>query len=59
VVFVRKKNYSDFNKVKKDLDLYDINELIEMGLNKEEIAKELGVSKKYVKKLMEDYDDRC
>ncbi|MFS8541387.1 MAG: hypothetical protein LOD89_04780 [Tissierellales bacterium] len=56
---MRKKNYSDFNKVKKDLDLYDINELIEMGLNKEEIAKELGVSKKYVKKLMEDYDDRC
>jgi orotate phosphoribosyltransferase-like protein len=59
VVFVRKKTYSDYNKVKKDLDLYDINELIEMGLNREEIAKELGVSKKYVKKLMEDYHDKC
>ncbi len=55
---MRKKTYQDYNKVKKDVDLYDINELIEMGLDREEIAKELGVSKKYVKKLIEEYYDR-
>jgi len=56
---VRKKNYSDYNKVKKVFDLDDINELLEMGLNKEEIARELGIPQKYVKKLMEDYHDKC
>jgi len=55
VVFVRKKNYSDYKKHNEDIDLYDINELIEMGLDREEIAKELGVSKEYLKELMEDY----
>jgi len=58
VVFVRKKTYSDYNKLNNDIDLHDINELIEMGLDREEIAKELGISKKYIKKLIEDYYDK-
>lgn len=52
---MRKKTYSDYKKHNEDIDLYDINELIEMGLDREEIAKELGVSKEYLKELMEDY----
>jgi len=55
---VRKKTYSDYNKLNNDIDLHDINELIEMGLDREEIAKELGISKKYIKKLIEDYYDK-
>ncbi|NLY77302.1 MAG: hypothetical protein GX080_04335 [Tissierellia bacterium] len=55
---MRKKTYSDYNKPKNHVELYDINELIEMGLNREEIAKELGLSTEYVKKLMEEYYDK-
>lgn len=50
-----KKRYFTYSKNKQDVDLHDIHELIEMGLNKEEIAKEFGISKNYVKKIMDDY----
>lgn len=43
------------NEGKYGVDLHDIYELIEMGLDKEEISKEFGISKKYVKKMIEDY----
>ena len=43
------------SKGKKDVDLHDIYDLIEMGLDKEEISKEFGISKKYIKKMIEDY----
>ena len=43
---------------KRDVDLHDVYELIEIGLDKEEISNELGISKKYIKKMIEDfYDD--
>ncbi len=41
-----KKKYN-----KKNVDLHDIHELIEMGLEEEEIAKDFGVSSKYIRKL--------
>ncbi|NLW22741.1 MAG: helix-turn-helix domain-containing protein [Tissierellia bacterium] len=40
---------------KKYIDLHDIYELIEMGLDKEEISKELGVSQKYINHIIKDY----
>ncbi|CCQ93584.1 hypothetical protein CULT_1400015 [[Clostridium] ultunense Esp] len=43
------------SKGKKGVDLHDIYDLIEMGLDKEEISKEFGISKKYIKKMIEDY----
>jgi len=55
VAFMKKKGYLNYYNRKEDIDLRDIHELIEMGLNKEEIAKEFGISKKYVKKIIEDY----
>lgn len=48
----RKKTY---RKVKENVDLHDIHELIEMGLEKEEISRELGISQKYIKKMVNDY----
>ncbi|WP_236915222.1 hypothetical protein [Clostridium sp. Cult2] len=39
----------------KGVDLHDIYDLIEMGLDKEEISKEFGISKKYIKKMIEEY----
>ncbi|MBZ2173964.1 hypothetical protein K8M07_01680 [Schnuerera sp. xch1] len=52
-----KKSYFKYDKDKKDVDLHEVHELIEMGLNKEEIAKEFGISTRYVKKVMQDYYD--
>ena len=52
---MKKKGYLNYYNRKEEIDLRDIHELIEMGLNKEEIAKEFGISKKYVKKIIEDY----
>ncbi|NLX62581.1 MAG: hypothetical protein GXZ06_08820 [Tissierellia bacterium] len=52
---MKKKGYLSYYNHKEDIDLRDIHELIEMGLNKEEIAKEFGISKKYIKKMIEDY----
>lgn len=37
------------------MDLHDLYELIELGLSKEEISKEFGISKKYVQKTIEDF----
>lgn len=54
---MKKKGYLTYHNPKENVDLHDIHELIEMGLNKEEIAKEFGISKKYVKKMIEDYYD--
>lgn len=54
---MRKKRYYIYHKPEEDVDLHDIHELIEMGLDKEEIAKELGISKEYVKKVIEEYYD--
>jgi len=48
----KKTTYGDYGK---KVDLQDINELLEMGLGKEEIARELGISKKYIKKIFNDY----
>lgn len=44
-----------YRKDKKNVDLHDVYELIEMGLDKEEISKEFGISQKYVKKMMDDF----
>ncbi|HHV46053.1 MAG TPA: hypothetical protein GXX53_03980 [Tissierellia bacterium] len=52
---MKKKRYYIYHNPKEEVDLHDIHELIEMGLSKEEIAKELGISKKYVKKVIEEY----
>ncbi|NMB27754.1 MAG: hypothetical protein GX987_06880 [Tissierellia bacterium] len=45
----------NYGKDKGNVDLHDIYELIELGLDKEEISKEFGISQKYVKKMMEDF----
>lgn len=45
---------------KKDLDFYAIYELIEMGCEDEEIAKDFGVSSKYIRNLrnnLEKFND--
>lgn len=52
-----KKPYFKYDKNKKNVDIHDIHELIEEGLEKEEIAKEFAISSKYVKKMMRDYYD--
>lgn len=52
-----KKKYLRYDKSGEDVDLHDIYELLEMGLGKEEIAKELGISKKYLKKVIDEYYD--
>lgn len=52
-----KKNYLKYNKYRENRDLYEINELEEMGFDKEELAKELSISKKYVKKIIDEYYD--
>lgn len=50
-----KRNKKNYSNLKVNVDLHDINELIEMGLGKEEISRELGISKKYIKKVFNDY----
>lgn len=50
-----KKPNSYYGKTKENIDLHDIYELIELGLDKEEISKELGISQKYIKKMIKDY----
>ena len=52
-----KISYLKDKKYRKDVDFYEINDLAEMGLDEEEIAKEIGVSKKYVKKIIDKYYD--
>lgn len=52
---MNKKRYLNYNKPKNNVDLHDIHDLIEMGLNNEEISKEFGISKKYVKKMIDEY----
>ena len=52
---MNKKTRKTFSKFKENVDLHDINELIEMGLKKEEISRELGISQKYIKKVFNDY----
>ncbi|NLJ98767.1 MAG: hypothetical protein GX320_05815 [Tissierellia bacterium] len=47
-----------YRKDNENVDLHDIYELIELGLNKEEIAEEYNISQSYVKKMIKDfYDD--
>ena len=43
---MNKRTNDTFKKDKKNVDLHDICELIEIGLDKEEISKEFGISKK-------------
>lgn len=38
------------------VDLREIDDLIEKGLNTEEISEELGIPKGYVEKLFKDLD---
>jgi hypothetical protein len=52
---MNKKKKVNYNKLKENVDLQDINELMEMGLKKEEISRELGISQKYIKKVFNDY----
>ncbi|EOD00655.1 hypothetical protein [Caldisalinibacter kiritimatiensis] len=40
----------------RDVDFHDFMELKERGLKKSEIAKELGVSEREVRKLIEDIE---
>lgn len=49
---------SSFIQDNENVDVYDIYELIELGLNKEEIAEEYNVSQSYIDKMVRDfYDD--
>ena len=50
-----RRNKKNYTKPKVNVDLHDINELIEMGLEKEEVSRELGISKKYIQKVFNDY----
>lgn len=50
-----KKPSLSYGKNKGDIDLHDIHELIELGLDKEEISKEFGISQRYIKKMIEDF----
>lgn len=50
-----KKSKNIYGKYRENIDLHDIHELVEIGLDKDEISKELGISKTYVKKLLDDY----
>ncbi|GFN36318.1 hypothetical protein [Tepidimicrobium xylanilyticum] len=43
------------NRDKNGIDLHDLYELIELGLDKDEISKELGISKAYIRRIMKDY----
>ncbi|NLV75704.1 MAG: hypothetical protein GX023_01755 [Tissierellia bacterium] len=52
---MKKKQKYNYKKHKGPIDLHDIHELIELGLNEEEISKEYGISKKYVQKMIEDF----
>ncbi len=52
---LKKKQKYNYKKHKGPIDLHDIHELIELGLNEEEISKEYGISKKYVQKMIEDF----
>lgn len=52
---MRKKFKYNYKKYRRPVDLHDIYELIELGLNEEEISKEYGISKKYVQKMIEDF----
>ena len=48
------------DKYKKSIDLYGIYDLIELGLEDEEIAKDFEVSPEYVRKLKNEikkFDD--
>ncbi|KXG76991.1 helix-turn-helix domain-containing protein [Thermotalea metallivorans] len=38
----------------KDIDFHDFMDMIDSGLNDEEIAKELGVHRQYVEKLKQE-----
>ncbi|SCL95684.1 MULTISPECIES: hypothetical protein [Tissierellales] len=40
----------------KNIDLHDIEELYEMGLSEEEIARDFDIPIKYVDSLMKDAD---
>lgn len=44
------------NRIILDLNLHDFNELLKQGYTDEEISKELGVEKNYVKKLREEVE---
>lgn len=46
--FMRKDN--------NEIDLHDLSELIEMGLNEQEISNELGIPKSLVRSLKKDID---
>jgi transposase len=54
---LKKEQKGNYRRRKKTVDLHDIHELIEMGLSKEEISKEFGISRKYVQKMINDYYD--
>lgn len=43
------------NKNRYGVDLHELYDLIELGLDKEEISKELGISKTYVRRIMRDF----
>jgi len=44
------------NRIILDLNFHDFNELLKHGYTDEEISKELGVEKNYVKKLREEVE---
>ncbi|WP_416198127.1 MAG: Sigma70-r4 domain-containing protein [Sporanaerobacter sp.] len=52
---MKKKSFFS-NESRENIDIRDIDELIEMGLDMDEIAKELGISKKHVESLIKDID---
>ncbi|WP_236910044.1 hypothetical protein [Clostridium sp. Cult3] len=54
---MRKQQKENYKRRKRAVDLHDVHELIEMGLNREEISKEFGISKKYIQKMIDDYYD--
>lgn len=50
----KRKFYSKW--VDEPVDLREIDDLIEKGLNSEEISKELGIPKGYVEIIFKDLD---
>jgi uncharacterized protein (DUF433 family) len=49
---LNKKNLK--NRYNENTDLHDLYELIELGAEKEEIAKEFGISEKQVIDMMDE-----
>lgn len=51
---MKENNYSKKNE---EIDFNDCEEMFEEGFSDIEISKEIGINKKYIKKLREEYEN--